>query len=203
MQLLGLVASAAVAWALGKTRARAAACGAGFVVGLLVAFGLPELPPHSSGDVRPWIGLLSPLVATLPGAVVLGVAMPLAVFWRLAGRWSVSHLIAWVAANTAVTLGLRRADPRAVALSSAVLAACLAATGSIMLGLEAAVLAACAWRGRGAVLYAMLLLSGVLLSELSFWALPLAVLPLVPRWWAPAVLLPPACIWAGWGLTAL
>ena len=203
MQLLALPTAALVAWGVGRTRARAMACGAGFVVGGLLAFSMPELPPHSASDVRPWVGLLSALGASLPGAVSFGVLAPLAVFWRFLGRWSLATTVAWLASHTAVTVALRRAEPRTLALSAAVLAGCLLATGSALLGLEAAILAATAWRGRGHVLYALLLLSGVLLSELGLWSLPLAVLPLAPRWWIPATLVLPAWIWGGWGLSAL
>jgi len=172
-------------------------------VGWLVAFGLPDLPPHEAADVRPWIGLASPLVHWLPGAGLLGLAAPLAVFWRLLGRWGLPQLVGWVAAHAALLLLLRRAAPRTLALSALSMAFCLVATGSSTLGLEALILAACAWRGGGALLYAVLLFSGVLLSELGLWALPLAVLPLAPRWWIPGLLALPAAVWAASDLVAL
>ena len=168
-------------------------------MGWLLAFGLPGLPPHDAADLRLWVGLASPLAHGLPGAALIGLSAPLLVFWRLVGRWGAPEIVGWMAAHAALLLLLRRAAPRTLALSALAMACCLVATGSITLGLEALILAACAWRGGGSLLYAVLLFSGVLLSDLGLWALPLAVLPLAPRWWVPALLSLPAAVWAGSG----
>ncbi len=203
MTLWALPVGALVAWLLSRSRARPAACGAGFVVGWLVLFGGPSLPPHGASDWHVWVALLSPLTQVFAGAAVLSLATPVAVFFRLLGRWSLVEWLGWLPAFGAASLLLRHAEGRTLSSSALVLGALLTATGSATLGLEALLLASVAWWGQGGLLYAVLVFSGVLLSGLDLWALPLLALPFSPRWWGPLVVAVPAWAWALHGLSAV